>query len=89
MEELSIIELGQLLIDDVLTYYVKDNGVGFDMRFYDKLFQPFQRLHNQAHFDGSGIGLATVARIIRKHNGVIWAKSVVGQGSIFYFTLES
>ena len=89
MKEVSIIELGQLLIDDVLTYYVKDNGVGFDMRFYDKLFQPFQRLHNQAHFDGSGIGLATVARIIRKHNGVIGAKSVVGQGRIFYFTVES
>ncbi len=88
-KEVSSIELGQVLIEETLAYYVKDNGVGFDMRFYDKLFQPFQRLHNKVHFEGSGIGLATVARIIRKHNGVIWAESVVDQGSIFYFTLGS
>ena len=88
-KEVSLIELGQIMKDGTLTYYVKDNGVGFDMNFYDKLFQPFQRLHNKAEFEGSGIGLATVARIIRKHNGVIWAESELDQGSIFYFTLGS
>lgn len=88
-KEVSHIELGQVIKDGVVTYYVKDNGVGFDMRFYDKLFQPFQRLHNKEQFDGTGIGLATVARIIRKHNGTIWAESELGQGSIFYFTLAS
>lgn len=86
-KEISIIELGQIYKDGKVTYYVKDNGVGFDMRFYDKLFQPFQRLHTKEQFDGSGIGLATVARIIRRHNGSIWGESEVGKGSAFYFTL--
>lgn len=88
-KDISLIELGQVYQDGLVTYYVKDNGVGFDMRFYDKLFQPFQRLHNKDQFDGSGIGLATVARIIRRHNGTIWAESEIGQGSIFYFTMGS
>ncbi len=86
-KEVSIIELGQIFKDGKVTYYVKDNGVGFDMRFYDKLFQPFQRLHPKEQFDGSGIGLATVARIIRRHGGTIWGESELGKGSTFYFTL--
>lgn len=85
--EVSIIELGQIYKDGKVTFYVKDNGVGFDMRFYDKLFQPFQRLHPKEQFDGSGIGLATVGRIIRRHNGSIWGESELGKGSTFYFTL--
>ena len=87
-KERAIIEIGLVVKNGKDTVFIRDNGAGFSMKHAGKLFEAFKRLHGESEFAGTGVGLATVARVINRHGGEIWAEAEVGKGSTFYFNIN-
>jgi PAS domain S-box-containing protein len=87
-KEMAVIEFGTQVRDAKQVYFIRDNGVGFDMKFAEKIFEPFKRLHEQEGYQGSGVGLSIVQRVIMSHGGRLWAESEPGMGATFYFTFD-
>ena len=86
-KEITRIEFGTVFIDNRPVYFIRDNGVGFDMKYAEKIFEPFRQGHTERNFGGTGIGLSIVQRVIGRHKGKVWAEGKPNEGAVFFFTL--